>query len=98
MPVDAGGFRWIPVDSGGSLWEPPLEQVFYFPTQQASMSTRNREENITLIPGNDGSYKCSFPDCNASYRRKEHLQRHRVKHSQPEPFQCPNCPREFGRR
>jgi len=62
------------------------------------MSTINSKDNTTVIPGHDGYYKCPVTGCNASYRRKEHLQRHRVKHSQQEPFKCPNCPREFGRR
>ncbi|KAJ5573264.1 hypothetical protein N7450_010248 [Penicillium hetheringtonii] len=61
------------------------------------MSTVNSKDNTTVIPGHDGYYKCPVTGCSASYRRKEHLQRHRVKHSQQEPFKCPNCPREFGR-
>ncbi|KAJ5548347.1 hypothetical protein N7513_005581 [Penicillium frequentans] len=45
-----------------------------------------------------GAFKCQFPSCNASYRRKEHLNRHEAKHSQPQSFPCSNCDRTFGRR
>ncbi|KAL4928475.1 uncharacterized protein BDV17DRAFT_282030 [Aspergillus undulatus] len=40
---------------------------------------------------------CDFPDCNASYRRKEHLNRHKRQHLPQQSFQCPNCDRTFGR-
>ncbi|KAJ6137255.1 hypothetical protein N7471_003741 [Penicillium samsonianum] len=42
-------------------------------------------------------FRCYFPGCNASYRRKEHLHRHERKHSQQQAFTCSNCGREFGR-
>lgn len=44
------------------------------------------------------TFRCYFPGCNASYRRKEHLHRHEGKHFQQEAFICSNCAREFGRR
>ncbi|KAJ5151305.1 uncharacterized protein N7482_010557 [Penicillium canariense] len=44
-----------------------------------------------------GAFKCYFPGCNASYRRKEHLHRHEAKHFQLQDFSCTNCGRGFGR-
>ncbi|CAG7942465.1 unnamed protein product [Penicillium nalgiovense] len=43
------------------------------------------------------TFRCHFPGCSASYRRKEHLHRHEGKHSQQQAFPCTNCGREFGR-
>ncbi|KAJ5211075.1 hypothetical protein N7491_010892 [Penicillium cf. griseofulvum] len=49
-----------------------------------------------LSPSNSNAFKCHFPGCNASYRRKEHLHRHEGKHVQ-QAFPCSKCGREFGR-
>ncbi|KAJ5465741.1 hypothetical protein N7530_009528 [Penicillium desertorum] len=49
------------------------------------------------IEVNSHTFRCHFPGCNASYRRKEHLHRHEGKHSQQQAFPCTNCGREFGR-
>lgn len=43
------------------------------------------------------AFKCCFPGCNASYRRKEHLHRHEGKHFQQQTFLCSNCGKQFGR-
>ncbi|KAJ5970324.1 uncharacterized protein N7479_000242 [Penicillium vulpinum] len=43
------------------------------------------------------AFRCHFPGCSASYRRKEHLHRHEGKHLQQQSFKCSNCGREFGR-
>ncbi|KAJ5931062.1 hypothetical protein N7466_006555 [Penicillium verhagenii] len=43
------------------------------------------------------AFKCQFSGCNASYRRKEHLNRHETKHTQQKSFPCSNCDRTFGR-
>ncbi|KAJ5975001.1 hypothetical protein N7481_008708 [Penicillium waksmanii] len=62
------------------------------------MSTRQKPEGDREASDVDETpFKCPFNGCKASYRRKEHLQRHRAKHSQHEPFRCPNCERQFGR-
>ncbi|KAL4945163.1 hypothetical protein BDV06DRAFT_185403 [Aspergillus oleicola] len=42
-------------------------------------------------------YFCDFPDCNAAYLRKEHLNRHKSQHLLPQSFQCPSCERSFKR-
>ncbi|KAJ5640139.1 uncharacterized protein N7484_008001 [Penicillium longicatenatum] len=44
-----------------------------------------------------GTFTCQFPRCNASYRRKEHLNRHEAKHSEQQSFPCSICDRTFGR-
>ncbi|KAJ5407359.1 hypothetical protein N7465_008643 [Penicillium sp. CMV-2018d] len=49
------------------------------------------------ITYNSHAFNCSFPGCNASYRRKEHLHRHERKHTQQQEFLCSNCGRQFGR-
>ncbi|KAJ5774715.1 hypothetical protein N7457_009611 [Penicillium paradoxum] len=43
-------------------------------------------------------FRCQFPGCNASYRRKEHVRRHELKHFPRQAFPCSSCGREFGRR
>ncbi|KAI9373857.1 hypothetical protein BJX61DRAFT_357486 [Aspergillus egyptiacus] len=45
----------------------------------------------------ENEFKCHFPGCTASYRRKEHLGRHQTQHRLRLSFQCPTCGREFGR-
>ncbi|KAJ5633345.1 hypothetical protein N7490_009684 [Penicillium lividum] len=45
-----------------------------------------------------GVYRCQFANCNASYRRKQHLNRHETKHTQQDSFPCSTCSRTFGRR
>ncbi|KAL3478847.1 hypothetical protein BJX99DRAFT_223540 [Aspergillus californicus] len=42
-------------------------------------------------------FACQFPNCNASYHRKEHLSRHAARHVQKPSFKCSICHREFGR-
>ncbi|OQD62837.1 hypothetical protein PENPOL_c011G10631 [Penicillium polonicum] len=49
------------------------------------------------ITYNSHAFNCSFPGCNASYRRKEHLHRHERKHFQQQEFLCSKCGRQFGR-
>ncbi|KAL4894265.1 hypothetical protein BDV59DRAFT_207291 [Aspergillus ambiguus] len=43
-------------------------------------------------------FRCDIPGCNASYRRKEHLNRHKVRHIPHQPLQCPVCDRVFTRK
>ncbi|PYI02176.1 C2H2 type zinc finger domain protein [Aspergillus sclerotiicarbonarius CBS 121057] len=44
-----------------------------------------------------GEFVCRFPNCDARYRRKEHLRRHEAKHIQDRTFPCSICGQEFGR-
>lgn len=45
------------------------------------------------------AFRCQFPGCNATYRRKEHLNRHEgSKHTKQQVFVCSSCNREFRRR
>lgn len=37
------------------------------------------------------AFQCRYPGCNASYARKEHLNRHTARHNQQERFSCPHC-------
>lgn len=44
-------------------------------------------------------FACHFPNCNSSYLRKEHLQRHLVQHTaDTRTSPCPFCNRVFGRQ
>ncbi|KAJ5111039.1 hypothetical protein N7532_001574, partial [Penicillium argentinense] len=43
------------------------------------------------------AFSCHFPNCNASYRRKEHLNRHETQHSQQQIFICSECGGGYGR-
>lgn len=43
-------------------------------------------------------FQCHFPECTASYHRKEHLRRHEAHHSRTQVFKCSSCNQEFGRR
>ncbi|KAJ9482952.1 hypothetical protein VN97_g10463 [Penicillium thymicola] len=36
-------------------------------------------------------FQCDYPDCNAKYRRKEHLKRHRNHHDKEINLACPYC-------
>ncbi|KAE8388980.1 hypothetical protein BDV23DRAFT_157853 [Aspergillus alliaceus] len=36
-------------------------------------------------------FQCSYPECRAQYRRKEHLNRHVANHAQGDRFSCPYC-------
>ncbi|KAL2869618.1 Zn(II)2Cys6 transcription factor [Aspergillus lucknowensis] len=42
-------------------------------------------------------FECRFPDCHASYVRKEHLRRHEAQHLSQASFECSTCGRRFGR-
>ncbi|KAL4864848.1 hypothetical protein BDV12DRAFT_175473 [Aspergillus spectabilis] len=42
-------------------------------------------------------FSCDFAGCTASYRRKEHLNRHKARHLQTQGIECPVCNRSFGR-
>lgn len=42
-------------------------------------------------------FRCHFPGCGLSYRRKEHLTRHAKSHFQTECFECSFCDRVFAR-
>ncbi|KAJ6115354.1 hypothetical protein N7486_001132 [Penicillium sp. IBT 16267x] len=53
---------------------------------------------VDLPQNRQGAFKCQFPSCTASYRRKEHLNRHEAKHSPQKEFPCSICARNFGRR
>ncbi|GKZ39481.1 hypothetical protein AbraIFM66950_000389 [Aspergillus brasiliensis] len=44
-----------------------------------------------------GEFVCRFPNCDARYRRKEHLRRHEAKHIQDRTYPCSICGQEFGR-
>lgn len=44
------------------------------------------------------TFTCHFSNCNASYRRKEHLNRHEARHSPQQSFVCSSCGHRFGRR
>ncbi|KAJ5409341.1 uncharacterized protein N7487_003700 [Penicillium crustosum] len=63
------------------------------------MASLGNELDLSQYPitYNSHVFKCCFPGCNASYRRKEHLHRHEGKHSQQQAFLCSNCGRQFGR-
>ncbi|KAL4879223.1 hypothetical protein BJY04DRAFT_194064 [Aspergillus karnatakaensis] len=44
------------------------------------------------------AFRCQFPGCNASYRRKAHLNRHeRSSHIKQQVFSCSNCGHRFQR-
>ncbi|KAL2007887.1 hypothetical protein VTN00DRAFT_7869 [Thermoascus crustaceus] len=42
-------------------------------------------------------FKCQHPGCTATYRRKEHLTRHAVRHSQDRVLKCDECGSVFDR-
>ncbi|KAL3431717.1 hypothetical protein BDV09DRAFT_206447 [Aspergillus tetrazonus] len=43
-------------------------------------------------------FRCQFPECSATYQRKEHLNRHAACHYQRCRFPCPYCNSTVGRR
>ncbi|KAL4969623.1 Zn(II)2Cys6 transcription factor [Aspergillus stella-maris] len=42
-------------------------------------------------------FQCGYPDCTASYRRKEHLNRHSVSHTKGRRFSCLYCASSLAR-
>ncbi|KAJ5154856.1 uncharacterized protein N7500_010295 [Penicillium coprophilum] len=60
------------------------------------MASSDALEHPSAAVSNSDTFKCYFPGCNASYRRKEHLHRHEGKHLR-QSFTCSNCGRGFGR-
>lgn len=47
----------------------------------------------------NNAFRCRFARCNASYQRKEHLNRHeKSKHTKQQSLICSSCGREFQRR
>ncbi|KAL6229153.1 hypothetical protein BDW75DRAFT_235420 [Aspergillus navahoensis] len=44
------------------------------------------------------SFQCKYPGCSATYRRKEHLNRHMARHNRHEHFSCPHCDSTLVRR
>ncbi|KAL3481381.1 hypothetical protein BJX99DRAFT_253686 [Aspergillus californicus] len=42
-------------------------------------------------------FRCSFPGCDLSYQRKEHLNRHQAQHRGSLTSTCPTCDRVFSR-
>ncbi|KAJ5116825.1 hypothetical protein N7456_001173 [Penicillium angulare] len=43
-------------------------------------------------------FSCNFPGCTSSYKRREHLTRHKAKHTGSHLCVCPLCDRNFSRR
>ncbi|KAJ5771678.1 hypothetical protein N7520_002207 [Penicillium odoratum] len=53
--------------------------------------------NVTDPKNPSGAFRCQFANCNASYRRKQHLNRHETKHTQQDSLPCSTCSRTFKR-
>ncbi|KAL4800371.1 C6 and C2H2 transcription factor [Aspergillus venezuelensis] len=46
---------------------------------------------------NQAFFQCGYPDCTASYRRKEHLNRHSASHTKSQRFSCLYCTSTLAR-
>ncbi|KAJ9078949.1 hypothetical protein DSO57_1001164 [Entomophthora muscae] len=64
-----------------------------------SSSSRKFSLPEAPVPQQTNLHACSFPGCNWSFKRGEHLKRHMAVHTRERPFPCsfPGCQRSFSR-
>lgn len=58
------------------------------------VKSRDLQKFCTMSPHADIVplwFQCDYPNCNAKYRRKEHLNRHRNHHDKEINLTCPYC-------
>ena len=67
--------------------------------RNADSSKKKKEQTKKYDrPGfHERNFRCDFKDCNKSFTRSEHLQRHQLNHAPKEIYKCARCGKTFVR-